>query len=334
MTGSSAGIAMAAQVPNPDPYATLRLHPSAPRGLVVQAYLALLRRPWLRADGAGDAVRALDEAYALLMDPDRRAEYDRAHPAPAPATGDLYALLRVHPGADDEIVRIAYEYACRAAGEQAPGRRRIDEAFRTLSNPQLRARYDTMAARDGDFPAAAVTRGSGSHGRRSNSNGGASPGAHGWSMRLFGRRNGKASRESAAETRLRTLRDPDLAGLEEAQADAEDSATVAPASPDVAAELVFVAGPLAGRRITLDGTPFVLEDLDSMGRRPARVGQGETWTTIWRQGGNFLLRHPARKDVRIGGRRSGGMPVVLEDGDEITIGGHAIRFSLVPVARG
>lgn len=324
---------MTAPLPASDPYATLRLHPSAPRGLVVQAYLALLRRPWLRTNGTGsDAIRALDEAYALLMDPDRRAAYDRAHPSPAPAADDLYAILGVHPSADDEIIRIAYDHACRAAGEHTVARQRIEEALRTLSNPQLRARYDTMVARTGDLPAAAATPGGVSPGRRSNSNEGAARGATGRSIRLFGRRNSKSPRESAAETRLRALRDPDL--IEEAAPEADAVYVPVAAAPvsDAGAELVFVAGPHAGRRISLDGSPFVLEDLDAGARRPARVGQGEAWTTIWRQGGSYLLRHPARKDVRIGGRRSDGPLVVLEDGDEITIGAHAMRFSLIPTA--
>ncbi|HXK33451.1 MAG TPA: hypothetical protein VNM91_05485 [Dehalococcoidia bacterium] len=324
---------MPAPLPATDPYVTLRLHPSAPRGLVVQAYLALLRRPWLRANGAGsDGVRALDEAYALLMDTDRRAAYDRAHPAPAPAADDLYAILGVHPSADDEIIRVAYDHACRAAGEHSAGRQRIEEALRTLSNPQLRARYDTMPARTGGLPAAAATPGGTSPGRRSSRDEGAAHGATGRSIRLFGRRNSKAPRESAAETRLRALRDPDLTEEAASPAGAEPAPGAAAPAAGAGAELVFVAGPHAGRRIPLDGSPFVLEDLDAASRRPARVGQGETWTTIWRQGGSYLLRHPARKDVRIGGRRSDGLLVVLEDGDEITIGAHAMRFSLVPTA--
>lgn len=327
-------------LPASDPYVTLRLHPSAPRGLIVQAYLALLRRPWLRASGAGsDGVRALDEAYALLMDPDRRAEYDRVRPGPTPAADDLYAILGVHPSADDEIIRIAYDHARRAAGEHSAGRQRIEEALRTLSNPQLRARYDTMVARTGGPPAAAATPGGVSPGRRSSNNEGAARGATGRSIRLFGRRNSKAPRESAAETRLRALRAPDLsddaapeAGAERAPGAAELATDAGAPASDAGAELVFVAGPHAGRRVALDGSPFVLDDLDAAARRPARVGQGETWTTIWRQGGSYLLRHPARKDVRIGGRRSDGLLVVLEDGDEITIGAHAMRFSLVPTA--
>ncbi|MDE3097143.1 MAG: hypothetical protein KGK07_14235 [Chloroflexota bacterium] len=148
----------------PDPYRTLQLHPLAPRALVADVYWALLEY----AKAAGGAPRsariaALDEAYALLADDGRRAAYDEANglagmpplaeqrAGPATEDADFYEILRVDREADALVLGIAYRAMTRAgAGPGLDAARRrglLDEAFRTLSNRELRAQYDLALAR-------------------------------------------------------------------------------------------------------------------------------------------------------------------------------------------
>ena len=63
-----------------DHYATLRVAPDADGGAIRSAYRALMRRyhPDVNGSrGAGARAKAINEAYACLRDPERRALYDR-----------------------------------------------------------------------------------------------------------------------------------------------------------------------------------------------------------------------------------------------------------------
>ena len=63
-----------------DHYATLRVSPDAEMGVIRSAYRALMRRyhPDVNGSrGAGARAKAINEAYACLRDPERRALYDR-----------------------------------------------------------------------------------------------------------------------------------------------------------------------------------------------------------------------------------------------------------------
>ena len=63
-----------------DHYATLRVAPDADGGTIRAAYRALMRRyhPDVNGSrGAGARAKAINEAYACLRDPERRALYDR-----------------------------------------------------------------------------------------------------------------------------------------------------------------------------------------------------------------------------------------------------------------
>ncbi|MEO8547713.1 MAG: J domain-containing protein, partial [Sphingomicrobium sp.] len=70
----------------PDHYATLGLSPSSEDVVIRAAYRALMRR--YHPDGNSTAAaaartRAINAAYAVLSDPDRRAEYDQSRAAEA-----------------------------------------------------------------------------------------------------------------------------------------------------------------------------------------------------------------------------------------------------------
>jgi hypothetical protein len=85
-------------------YEVLGVPPSADPATVRRAYLDLARQHHPDRHG-GDAarMRAVNEAWAVLSDPERRARYDRSL-APAPATGGP-----APPGPGPGTVRPGYE---------------------------------------------------------------------------------------------------------------------------------------------------------------------------------------------------------------------------------
>jgi hypothetical protein len=90
-------------MPNlPDYYAVLGLMPSSEDVVVQAAYRALMRRYHPDRGGpAADAARAqaINEAYSVLGDPARRADYDglRAHQAHIARFSGAHPHLRPHP---------------------------------------------------------------------------------------------------------------------------------------------------------------------------------------------------------------------------------------------
>lgn len=152
-----------------DPYRTLRLHPRAPRDLIVEAYWLLVARARERHDGAAHEalIDDLNESYGILMNDARREEYDREHGvsrpdggAPAPsrrwfgfggkrqprAADDYYELLRLDPAADAELVELAATLLARSQVDDDADL--VGRARRTLGHPQLRAQYDAMLSRE------------------------------------------------------------------------------------------------------------------------------------------------------------------------------------------
>lgn len=73
-----------------DPYRILGVHPGASDADIREAYRARARR--LHPDVVGEAglddMRALNEAWAVLKDPDRRAAYDAGHGHARAGSGD------------------------------------------------------------------------------------------------------------------------------------------------------------------------------------------------------------------------------------------------------
>lgn len=87
---------------NPDPYVILGVSPTATKAEITHAYRTRLRahHPDTRrapsSQSADEDLRQVLTAYALLRDPARRADYDRAR-APTDTTFDEAAApIRVH----------------------------------------------------------------------------------------------------------------------------------------------------------------------------------------------------------------------------------------------
>ncbi|MHB8516411.1 MAG: J domain-containing protein [Dehalococcoidia bacterium] len=162
-----------------DPYRALQLHPLARCELIEDVYRALVEREKAAAASAPESARiaGLHEAYALLVDDARRAAYDEANGFAGASVmprlaeqragqgsdgGDYYETLRVDREAGALVVGIAYRAMVMRAGvgpgpEAARRRGLLDEAYRTLSNRELRAQYDLALARQ---PAARAAEGS------------------------------------------------------------------------------------------------------------------------------------------------------------------------------
>ncbi len=83
-------------------YDVLGIAPDADATVVRRAYLALARRH--HPDSGGDAMvmRAVNEAWATLGDPAKRAVYDRRHRAPAPAPPTPPQWAPPAPEVDDD----------------------------------------------------------------------------------------------------------------------------------------------------------------------------------------------------------------------------------------
>jgi len=294
-------------------YATLQLHPDAPQLLVVEAYFVLARRLAQRPGAGNGALRALHSAYAAAM------KEPRAHDG-APASGaearDYYAALCVDPGADVEIIELAYALLerLRSLPERSAGRYIRDEARRVLTNAQLRARYDEdrrMGTLTATFrPALHAVSGADGQPRKE------------WSdvtkkkRGLFSMGRERTAPVDARDARLLGLRDTLPVELDQP---ASDELAEAPATaPQALAEIVFTAGPRAGVRVELNGNVISMAD-------------GRATASVWRHGDRFMLRHSGRQ-VRISGATPSLAIVVLEDGDEIAVGSERARFVMVPSA--
>lgn len=65
-------------------YRILHVQPDAPREIIRSSYRALMQKMRLHPDLGGDAMHAamINEAYAILTNPENRAAYDRTRPRP------------------------------------------------------------------------------------------------------------------------------------------------------------------------------------------------------------------------------------------------------------
>jgi curved DNA-binding protein CbpA len=146
-----------------DPYRILQLQPHTSHDLIVESYWTLVARA--KAHGNDAAIRALNAAYELLTNAERRTTHDREHgyapvePEPADtrkhkngkngsrAALDHYTLLAVHPSADLDVIELAYRIGMRKAAGYHPDlvllREQLTEAFQILSSPELRTKYNT-----------------------------------------------------------------------------------------------------------------------------------------------------------------------------------------------
>lgn len=66
--------------PKRDYYQILHVHPEAPREIIKSSYRTLMQRMRMHPDlgGDNDSAAAINEAYAILMEPEQRAAYDKS----------------------------------------------------------------------------------------------------------------------------------------------------------------------------------------------------------------------------------------------------------------
>ncbi|MFK7974660.1 MAG: DnaJ domain-containing protein [Halioglobus sp.] len=71
--------------PSPDYYQILHVHPQAPREIIKSSYRTLMQRMRMHPDlgGDNDSAAIINEAYAVLMEPEQRAAYDKSRLADA-----------------------------------------------------------------------------------------------------------------------------------------------------------------------------------------------------------------------------------------------------------
>jgi len=324
-----------------DHYHLLRIDREADEELIGIAY-RMLRNELRESTVEAEIMReALEEAHRTLRNPMLRARYD-ASPSDeeaAPAAGKTNAIA---PRAYDEWAGLvsaaaaAQEQAAPAAASNGAG-----EAVNGRKNGQNEAERGVAAA----LPAAAGVKdaslGPGGRGDARTPRAvrdGRDRGLLGW---LRGEQKATAAEpanraatplpagreaDDARDARLRTLRADDPAPADGAASDGER----APASEpeEGAATLTFVAGPLAGSRVVLGGEAVtlgssVLADVVLAG---ARVGQEHA--RIWQHGQHFVLHQMEGCRTRVAGEPLTLPLVMLDDGDEIEIGPHRLRFAL------
>lgn len=97
-------------------YRVLHVQPDAPTEIIRMSYLTLMQRMKKHPDLGGDHLQAslINEAFAVLVDPERRAAYDRS-----------LARDRALPGYRTTAARHADQAAQQAVPRPAPG---VDEA--------------------------------------------------------------------------------------------------------------------------------------------------------------------------------------------------------------
>jgi curved DNA-binding protein CbpA len=105
-----------------DPYLVLGVARGATDRKIREAYYAQARKahPDLVGTDGLDAMRLLNEAWALLKDPARRAEYDAAHGVPAAKTGGTSGGAQ--QGAREPSRKFAGQPAWTGAAGPPPGR--------------------------------------------------------------------------------------------------------------------------------------------------------------------------------------------------------------------
>jgi hypothetical protein len=306
-----------------DPYRILQLDPHAPRELVVEAYWSLVRRV-RRGDASDiDAVRRSDEigaAYAVLIDPARRRALDAALgiDAQAPSrsrTSDYYEVLCVDREADAKVIEVAYRLLSRDEDQKKRSVRKfmLDEAYRALSNPPVRAQYD--AKRTPPAPHGVALVESRDVPRRA-------PRVPTQKRRGFlGLRRHDDGPPDVRDSRLLTLRESAVR-WDVAQG---DGLRAPQAGGDVAAELVMMGGPHAGRRLPLGEHPVsmggTLRDhvLLDPGLPPEAI-------LVWHHGERSMLKHVIGAGVIVNGAPPALSIIVLEDGDAIAVGVHEMRY--------
>jgi curved DNA-binding protein CbpA len=314
----------------------------------------------------------LNAAYELLTNADRRTTYDReqgyARIEPDPADTkrhkngkngsapalDHYRLLAVHPGADLDVIELAYRIGMRKAAGYHPDlvllREQLTEAFQTLSRPELRAEYDATlglaasengaaesASSDAEQTDGVVPEFLSSKDKRvdDRAKGTRKRGLFG----LFDRRDvapeGNGRRPDQAPTSPRiadeAARGERLLQLRPFGAEVLAGAMRRPPvreRPPMAA--LSVIGPLGAERVPLPPRTITIgssdeNDIVLPGRRVAREQ-----ARLWPHGDSFAMRVTGRGPVRVSGAEPTLAVVLLEDGDQIEISEYRLTFHNSP----
>lgn len=135
-------------------------------------------------------------------------------------------------------------------------------------------------------------------------------------------KNDEATHKSMS-ARLRLLRDQFEPFQDQPSSADEPEAPPPPPSRD--AELLFVAGPRAGERLSIEGRAVAL---DREGNESTGEGASSLVVRIWTQADNIMLQHSGA--ILVGGSRPSLPIIVLEDGDELAWGGHKLQFRRAP----
>jgi len=355
-----------------DPYRILQLQAHTSHDLIVESYWALVARA--KAHDNESAIRALNAAYELLTNGERRSAYDREHgyaleePPPArknrkerqngsAAAPDHYSLLAVDPAADGDIIELAYRVGMRKAAGYHPDlvllRNQLTEAFQTLSNHELRAKYDASVslAHAGNGvqnagPAKEATPeqpapGDVSNQKRSRDDGPPGRSAKRGFFALFERQGRGTPDDGATPSRGQAppriaeeaARGERLLQLRPFGAEVLAGAMRRPPEPErppMAA--LSITGPLGTERVPLPPRTITIgasgeNDIVLPARRiaPEQV-------RMWPHGESFALRVTGRGPVRVGGVEPALAVLLLEDGDVIELSEFRLTFHNSPRA--
>ncbi len=152
-------------------YRILRVQPDASQSVIKQSYRSLMQKLRMHPDLGGEQWDAgiLNQAYATLRDPKKRAAYDvdllgryniktlskggvigpDAQPTERSGHGqhndnqrNYYRILHVQPDAEPEVIKASHR---ALAGLLTGGHRQLlDEAFSVINDAEMRARYDVL----------------------------------------------------------------------------------------------------------------------------------------------------------------------------------------------
>jgi len=324
-----------------DLYHLLRVDCGADSEIIAVAYRVLAAQ----ASGLGAETaflrRLLRDAYQVLAEPVRRATYDMsigigkppADAPAAPAAEQAELVEEQEPPAPDSAAPSVPNGDAGAAGER--------ELIAEATVPPEHLRVDPEPAPAATAAPAAVEEPEGEATERISVP--AAPASH-RGRKLMGALRGvvATARIARSDTQTRVPRKEALAADAEQRLltlqDGHGDAGTPPADashPDygaaiAGAELVFIDGPRAGARVSLGHEAVTLGSAhaadvmlsDDMGAIAAQH------VRIWQHGDRFVLRQIADNGTLVGGEAPALRLVMLDDGDEIQIGVHRMRFSL------
>ena len=165
-------------------YRILHLQPDAPPEVVRSNFLALMQKLRIHPDLGGEHWDAaqVSEAYAILSDAERRAEYDRellesydlaslgqgcaegrrSNSSSSPYSANrrnYYRVLQVQREAPHAVIEASYAALRRRALEREEPVDLLDEAFETLRDPDRRLQVDAALEAQGSDACATTEAG-------------------------------------------------------------------------------------------------------------------------------------------------------------------------------